>query len=264
MLKRRSFLKAAGAAAAAALVSRHTLVAEIAGVQDAMTCALLRTVWNWNCQHAAPEFLSLNVDGLGKGRRGNSIVDAKGMGGDYKVSSSMSGGVRRVAYRNALAGENSPPAWTFEFSGSKIVLRSEWSADCEPAAMVFHFNLNQVHSTVLGVYRKSNLLAVPALMHFPGQGSMRLTANFADMGLTYTSDRPKSAAMLSLPGATFEHKHVVYTLEVTAIYPDIPGIAGDSRFDAFRRNWLNALATQSVTTSAGQQYSQRQLRVLLL
>ena len=28
---------------------------------------------------------------------------------------------------------------------------------------------------------------------------------------------------------------------MTAIHPDVPGIAGDPRFDAFRRNWLNAL-----------------------
>jgi hypothetical protein len=44
-----------------------------------------------------------------------------------------------------------------------------------------------------------------------------------------------------LPGATFAHKRVVYTLDVTAIYPDLPGIADDARFDAFRRNWLNIL-----------------------
>ncbi len=240
MLKRRSFLKGAGAATATALVSGHTIMAEIAGDKnDALRFA--SESMEVQLSAFAPEFMSINVDGLGKGRRGNSIVDAKGLGGDYKVSNSASGGAQRVEYRNALASENSPPAWTFEFSGSKIVLRSEWSADCEPAAMVFHFDLNQVHSTVLGVYRKNNLLAVPALMHFPGQGSMRLTANIDELGLTYTSDRPKSTAMLALPGATFEHKQVVYTLEVTAIYPDIPGIAGDSRFDAFRRNWLNAL-----------------------
>ncbi len=38
-----------------------------------------------------------------------------------------------------------------------------------------------------------------------------------------------------------EHKRVVYTLEVTALYPKLPGIDGDARFDAFRRNWLDAL-----------------------
>jgi hypothetical protein len=107
--------------------------------------------------------------------------------------------------------------------------------------MFIRFNLPQVHSTVLGVFRRDNLLAVPALMHFPGQGSMRITANVSDLGLTFQSTRRQPIASLMFPGATHEHQRVVYTLDVTAIYPDVPGIADDARFDAFRRNWLNIL-----------------------
>src|SRR5581483_10305253 len=51
---------------------------------------------------------------------------------------------------------------------------------------------------------------------------------------------PQQTATLTLPGATFEHKRIAYTLDVTAIYPALPGIE-DERFDAFRRNWLDAL-----------------------
>jgi hypothetical protein len=239
MMKRRNFLKAAGAATAAALVSRHPLMAEIAGEDAALHFA--SDSMELQLSASAPEFLNLNIDGLGKGMRGANIVGANRADGGYKASISTSGGVQRVAYRSNLAAEDSPPAWTFEFHDSKIVLISEWSADVEPPPMLFPFNLNQVHSTVLGVYRRSNLLAVPALMHFPGQGSVRLTASVPEVGLTYASDRPNSRARLSLPGADFEHQHVVYTLEVTAIYPEVPGIAGDPRFDAFRRNWLNSL-----------------------
>jgi hypothetical protein len=122
-----------------------------------------------------------------------------------------------------------------------MVLTSQWSADFAPAPLILPFNLNQVHSTVLGLFRRDGLLSVPALLHFPGQGSMRLTSSVPEVGLTYSSDRPTQSAALSLPGATFEHKRIVYTFEVTALHPDVPGIAGDPRFDAFRRNWLNAL-----------------------
>ena len=239
MMKRRNFLKTAGAATAAVLVSRYPLAAEVGG--DDPTLHFASDSMELQLSASAPEFLSLNIDGLGKGKRGASIVVPNRADGGYKASASTSGGVRRVAYRNTLAGENSPPAWTVEVSASKIVLTSEWSANIEPPAMAFPFDLNKVHSTVLGVYRRNNLLAVPALMHFPGQGSMRLTASTPDVGLTYVSDRPHSTARLSLPGADFEHQRVVYTLDVTAVYPDVPGIAGDPRFDAFRRNWLNAL-----------------------
>ena len=86
--------------------------------------------------------------------------------------------------------------------------------------MPFHFVLPQVHSTVLGVFRRNNLLALPALMHFPGQGSVRITVNVPDLGLMYQSSWHQPNAVLTLPGATFVHKRVVYTLDVTAIYPD--------------------------------------------
>lgn len=190
----------------------------------------------------APEFLSLNVDGLGKGKRGANILTPNSKDGGYSMAASNdSSGVRRIEYRSTLSEKGSPPAWTFEFSDNRIVLTSEWSAEFGSVPLTFHFNLSQVHSTVLGLFSKEGLLALPVLMHFPGQGSMRLTASVRDVELTYTSDRPHSEAALLLSGASFEHKRIAYTLEVAAIYPATPGIADDLRFDAFRRNWLNAL-----------------------
>ncbi len=240
MLKRRDFLKTAGAATTAALLSRHPLIAESAEDNDSGLRFASDSI-ELQLSASAPEFLSLNIDGLGKGRRGANIVEANGAGAGYTASSTAADGVRRVEYRMNGASNSAPPPWIFEFSGNKVVLTSQWSADFVPAPMVFHFNLAQVHSTVLGVFRKDDLLAAPVLLHFPGQGSMRLTASTKDVGFAYRSDRPKQNAMLSLPGASAEQKRVLYTLEVTAIYPQVPGIADDERFDAFRRNWLNAL-----------------------
>ncbi len=239
MFKRREFLKAAGQTTAL-LLARPLLRAQVAGAEnppfhfasDHMEIELSST---------APEILSLNIDGLGEALRGANILNADRKVGGYQASSTTSGETLRVEYRTATAAKDTPAGWTFEFSGSKIVLTSEWSANFAPPCLVFHFNLNQVHSTALGLFAYDGLLSVPALLHFPGQGSMRLTASVAGVGLTYTSDRPRQSAMLSLPGADFVHKRIVYTFDVTAIHPDVPGIAGDPRFDAFRRNWLNAL-----------------------
>lgn len=189
----------------------------------------------------APEFTALNIDGLGKGRRGANIVDPKSTSSGFKASSFTSGNIFRVEYRSNAVDKNALPEWTVEFTSKRIVLTSEWSPGADPIPMTFRFSLPQVHSTVLGVFRRDNLLAVPALVHFPGQGSMRITADVQDLGLTYQSTRRQPIATLMLPGATFAHKRVVYTLDVTAIYPDLPGIADDARFDAFRRNWLNIL-----------------------
>lgn len=236
-LKRRDFLKEAGAATASALVSSQVL-AEVAGdealhfVSESMEVQLSREV---------PAFLSLNLDGLGKGRRGKNIVDGNASGAGFKVTGSTRAGVRRIEYRSASAKADSVAAWTVELNGCRIVLSSKWSEGIEPGPFVFNFDLKQVHSTVLGLFREDKLLAVPALLHFPGQGSMRLTANASEIGLSYKSVHGKHVASLALPGATAERRQIVYTLEVAAIYPSVKGIEGDTRFDAFKRNWLNAL-----------------------
>ena len=189
----------------------------------------------------APDFVSFNIDGLGKGRRGANIIGPNRNDGGYTASFSNSGGTHRVDYRAVGSAGDSAPVWTIEFSEKRIVLSSHWSPDYEPTPVIFHFGLNQTHSTVLGLYREGNLLSTPALMHFPGQGSVRVTSNVPDIGLTYESNRPQQTAKVQLPGASFEHKRIVYTLDVVAIHPELPGISGDPRFDAFRRNWLNSL-----------------------
>jgi hypothetical protein len=247
MHKRRDLLKAVGATAAIALIRPRQAAAEIIADSDRkipfssdhMELALSST---------APEFASLNVDGLGKGRRGANITASDNSKGAYRASVSDARGARRVEYRPVAARNNSPAAWTFECTGSRIVLTSNWSLEFAPPPILFHFDLTQAHSTVLGVFRQDRLLATPALVHFPGQGSLRLTSSVPDVGLTYTSSRTKGnlsrydeTAALSLPAASAEHQRMVYTLDVTAIYPQVRGIEGDSRFDPFRRNWLNIL-----------------------
>ncbi|MGD0913427.1 MAG: twin-arginine translocation signal domain-containing protein [Terracidiphilus sp.] len=247
MHKRRDFLKAVGATAAVALIHQHTAGAEVSGNTE--------TEIQFTSQHidlvlspTAPEFVSLNVDGLGKGRRGVNIVGSSKSTGGYRASVSDSRGARRVEYRPAAAPKDSPAAWTFGVSGSRIVLTSNWSAEFAPSPIVFNFDLKQVHSTVLGLIRKDKLLALPALMHFPGQGSLRLTSSVPDAGLAFTSRRTAGAhsryeetAMLALSPASAEQPRIIYTLDATAIYPHIRGIESDARFDPFRRNWLNIL-----------------------
>ena len=250
MVRRRDFLKSAFSGVAAwtltpSLFEDEALADEAAAniadglrFESASICAELFK--------DSPEFEHLSIDGLGKGRRGTNIVDAKSSTSSFHASNFTSNGVLTVEYRSNLVEKHATPEWTIELTDKRIVLTSKWSPGIEPAPMVFHLDLPQVHSTVLGAFRSEGLLAVPALMHFPGQGSIRITANVAGVGMTYQCGRHQPTATLMLPGATFEHKRVVYTLEVTAVYPDVPGIADDARFDAFRRNWLNILQLSPV------------------
>jgi hypothetical protein len=247
MHKRRDFLKAVGATTAMALIRPHQAGASIIGGSEP-TISFRSSYIDLTLSSTAPEFVNLTVDGLGKGQRGSNIVGTNSPSGGYRASVSGLHGKRRVEYRPVAARDNSPAAWIFEFSGPRIVITSQWSAEFSPSPIDFHFDLKQVHSTVLGIFRQDKLLATPSLMHFPGQGSLRLTSSVPDIGLTYTSSRGEdyhvnfdATATLSLPAASAEHQRIVYTLDATAIYPHVRGIEGDSRFDPFRRNWLNAL-----------------------
>ncbi len=248
MHKRRDILKAVGATAAIAIIRPFHAAAEIVGNAD-QTISYRSDHMELTLSSTAPEFVSLNVDGLGKGRRGANITASPESKSDgYRASVFNSRRARRVEYRPAAAPSDSPASWTFEFSGSRMVLTSNWSTEFAPPPILFRFDLNQVHSTVLGVMRPDKLLAAPALLHFPGQGSARLISSVPEIGLTYTSRRTEghqsrydATAALSLPAASAQHQRIVYTMEVTAIYPDVRGIEGDPRFDSFRRNWLNIL-----------------------
>lgn len=243
---RRDFLKAVGAATAVSIFRAHPAGAETMSTGEVGIPFSSRHL-DLRLSSSAPEFVSLNVDGLGKGRRGANIIAAKSSSDSYKASVSDSNGGRRVAYRSISAPASSPAAWTCEFNGARMVLTSNWSAEFAASPFAFHFELNQVHSTVLGVFRQDKLLATPAVMHFPGQGSVRLTSSVPEAGLIYTSKRVRESlhftetATLSLPAASVEYPRIIYTLEVTAIYPPVRGIEDDQRFDPFRRNWLNAL-----------------------
>lgn len=239
MLKRREFLKTAAAATAGAFLGRRSLASQTPGVTtDSLHFA--SGSMELELSPSEPHFVSLNIDGLAQGKRGANIIGKTVQAAGYAATHANAAGTDRIEYRSTGAAGSSP-VWAFAFSGNKIMLTSTWSANAAPPPLEFPFDLTQVHSTVLGLFRKDKLLALPVLMHFPGQGSVRVTADVPSLGLPYVSDRPKETAALTLPPANAEHPRIVYTLEVTALYPDVPGIAGDARFDAFRRNWLDAL-----------------------
>ena len=120
MFKRRDFLKIAGQTTAL-LIARPLLRAQNAGAENAP--------FRWNSEHIevelsrwAPELLSLNIDGLGQALRGANILSANRNDGGYQASVVAEGQTLRVEYRTAAAAKDTPAGWTFEFSGSKIVL----------------------------------------------------------------------------------------------------------------------------------------------
>src|ERR1700733_9528067 len=101
---RRSFLKSAGACATASILfpSIFEDVASAAAPDPASPIGLRFTSDSISAELSkdAPEFIALSIDGLGKGRHGANIVEAKSSTSGFKASSFTSGELLRVDYRS--------------------------------------------------------------------------------------------------------------------------------------------------------------------
>lgn len=251
MIERREFLKTAVAGTAACILATSLLDkqsfadAPVTISDDGFRFSSQSMVAELS--RNAPEFAQLNIDGLGQGKRGANVLQPPGAVG-YTASIMSSSAAHRVEYRAARQKPTDAPAWAVGLSNRRIVLTSRWSESIAIAPFVFHLDLSKCHSTVLGLFKEDKTLTFPALIHLPGQGSIRLTANPTEnVSLGYSAERRSTFATLTLPAATAAHKKLVYTLDVTAVYPQLPGIANDSRFDPFKRNWLNVLQLNPAT-----------------
>jgi hypothetical protein len=191
---------------------------------------------------SAPGLEALDIDGLGLGKRGANTIRAQAPSNTiYVAMVSSAGSDRRVEYRHAGESTNVAPTWTIEADERGLRLISQWNAEVAPEALPLAFILGKCHTTVLGLFNNDGTMRLPALMHLPGQGSVRITVTGASNPAIHYAAQRRGDVTVAFPPATAADPRVEYRLEVTAIYPDVPGIADDHRFDSFRRNWLDVL-----------------------
>ena len=184
-----------------------------------------------------PGFTGLSLDSLGK-EHFPLVAMIPPLKPWAPISAEVHGS--RVEYRRTGANQSTPPCWTIEIGKDEIRLESRWSAEDPPEPFVLNTDTKTSHVTLLGLVETNGSIPLPAIMHFPDQGSFQITARPNNAGpLGYSSTR--RYAKITFPAATQDHPKVIYRLKVTAIYPKIPGIARDARFDGFRRDWLNIL-----------------------
>ncbi|MGD0697630.1 MAG: hypothetical protein ABSB82_22635 [Terriglobia bacterium] len=190
-----------------------------------------------------PAFLALTVDSLGKNK-----LSANPLRPPAKAETAYQ--VRHVGttfeYRLARASAAAPPAWTFQFSPRRIHLRSQSTAGKPPPPLVLNFNPHLNHATLLGLINDDSTVRLPALLHLPDLGTLRITSSSGPgLALGYDAFRYDDAKQgddyvrVSFPAATAALPQIDYDLEVVDIYPASPKISGDPRFDGFRRDWLN-------------------------
>jgi hypothetical protein len=193
-----------------------------------------------------PAFAALALDSLGKGKlRVNPLRPPVPAKTAYRLRQLGSTFEYRPAGASAAA-----PVWTFEFSARHIHLRSNFAAGVEPPPLVLQFDPYLNHATLLGIINEDSTVRLPALLHLPDLGTLRITSRSSGTSaLGFDAQRlhgegappenPANWVRVTFPAATADAPVVDYDLEVVAIHPEVPGIAGDPRFDGFRRNWLN-------------------------
>jgi hypothetical protein len=194
---------------------------------------------------AYPGFTGLSVDSLGKEHFPQVTMRAPAK--PWPEAQATRHGAW-IEYRRPGTAGSAPPRWALEIGRQEIRLESHWSADDPPEPLVLEAENSICHVTLLGRMEADGSVQLPAIMHFPDQGSFRISAiPKAIKALGYATGpgdmgaNQAKAVKITFPGATREVPVVKYRWEVVAIHPKVPGIGADARFDGFRRNWLNML-----------------------
>jgi len=178
----------------------------------------------------APVFAFFSVDSLGRGALGQNPVLAE---------TNTVAGLALDGTTYALGGK---PVWAVAYSESALTLRSDAAPGAAAPPFTLTIDQKANHATLLGLMRPGERrMSLPCLLHLPGMGTMRITCSEPGATLDYDARRRVKPPFVrvAFPPAAAGSKPIEYRLEVVAIHPDLPGIAGKPLYDGFRRDWLN-------------------------
>lgn len=190
-----------------------------------------------------PGLSALSIDSLKRGNfRPSPIVDPGAPAALYTVTA------RDGWIRYALSSDPKHPVWEMRSQGDTLQMRSLFQPNGPSRDVTWKFNPDLTHATLLGHVTPAGDVALPAVLHLPGMGSLRIYAQGSgSAALHYDARRnPVGFVTVTFPAATEQHKLIEYTLESAAIFPVLPAIAADDpRFDGFRRDYLDIFQQQA-------------------
>ncbi|MEN6452743.1 MAG: GH116 family glycosyl hydrolase [Prolixibacteraceae bacterium] len=136
--------------------------------------------------------------------------------------------------------DSNVPEWTFKFEKKKFTISSDFNPNRTMKFIDFRFDKQKNHTTLLGVMTEKKKMKLPAVLHLPDMGTFRITANASGSLINFDASRKKGTGFISVgfPEASPKHPSITYTIDVTSIYPEFPGVEQD-RFAGYRRNYLN-------------------------
>ena len=190
-----------------------------------------------------PGLSALSIDSLKQGAfRASPILDSGTPAIEYAASESNGW----IQY--ALSSDPKHAVWEMRCEGDALRMRSMYRPGGGSRDLTWKFNPDVTHATLLGHVTSGGDIALPAVLHLPGMGSMRIFARGNDSAILHYDARRAPVAFVTVvfPAATKEHPVLEYTLETAAIFPAIPGVAADDpKYDGFRRDFLDIFQQQA-------------------
>lgn len=228
MLSRRTFLKRSSASAVILGIGRgRDLVPGNFSYSSAY--------YTLELSGQEPRLLAFSTDGLGNSKFAPSpLIPAQSGMSVFRSEATKN----RIRYYTSEAKDKE--SWEISCEAKMIRIRSRYQGKHTGS---FAFTVSQVanHATVLGLMTEQQQMRFPCLLHLPGMGTFRMSASEPDLTFAYDASRQVTQPFvkLELAGADEKHPDITYRLESVLIHPEIPGIEKDSRFDGFRRDYIN-------------------------
>ncbi len=196
-----------------------------------------------------PGFAALVFDGLGEAKPGPNALRPPAGNDVYRATRGVQDGRAWVEYRREGTAAEAPPGWRFEIGDSRLRLISEWSPAEKPRPLVFNFDPERCHVTLLGLMDDDGSVRLPAVLHFPNQGSLRITTTARKpvlLGYDARRGEPLASAELNFvkitfPAASHSRPRLEYRCQITAISPPLGKHEKAPELHGFQRNWLNGL-----------------------
>jgi hypothetical protein len=195
----------------------------------------------------SPGFVSLVVDGLGEGKIGpNDLRPPAATRTAYRVAHGQAGGAVWIEYRRPGTAAAGPPGWRFELGDRDVRMISQWSTTGQPAPLLLNFDPQRSHVALLGLMNEDGSVRLPAVLHVPNQGSLRITSPARRAPpLGYDSHQgdldEANFVKVTFPAATAADPRLEYRCQIAAIYPVVSEKGAGGRLAGFQRNWLNIL-----------------------
>jgi len=144
-----------------------------------------------------PGLSALSVDSLKHGSFPPSPLDDPGSPGSPAAQYTVQ--VKGGWVRYAPVSDAGHPVWEMRCDGNALRMRSLFSPKGTAQDLTLRFNPDVTHATLLGRVTPAGDVELPAVLHLPGMGSLRVYAKGNDAAALHYDARRTGTALWRLP-----------------------------------------------------------------